>query len=313
MNKYLVQKNFFEPFQYWWLKLYSYWYEYYKGLTKNPKWLLMRKVGRFKIVRSLVLAFSKKTLYNENVQIGNYSLFEKINVDNVVESLREDGFYLGINLPKDIVDEIVQFARSTICYGNRRPEFGFYITEKKQAEARYKKSFIVGSYFNTALLCPAIRKLESDPKLLEIAAKYLEAEPVHQGNQLWWSFAGEATRSEQCQASQMFHYDLDDYRFLKFFFYLTDVDSSSGAHVCVRGSHEKKKLLHEFLHIRHDDKDIIDYYGADSLVIICGQSGFGFVEDTLCFHKGTTPTHRNRLMLNIEFAINDYGMQKDLN
>lgn len=295
-----------------WLKIYEECYDNYKGLTKNPRWLLMRKFGRFKPVRSIMVAFSKHPCKNYKNLDNKHSLFEDINVGEVVESIKTNGFYLGINLPQDIVQEILEFSKSTTIYGNRKRKFGFLYAEKEQAQTKYGKPFIIGSYFNTALLCPAIKKLESDPKLLEIAAKYLDAEPVHQGNQLWWTFAGEATFHERCQAAQMFHYDLDDYRFLKFFFYLTDVDLSSGPHVCVRGSHEKKKLSHQLIRKQYEDKDIIDYYGADSVVTICEKAGFGFVEDPLCFHKGTTVTHRERLILQIAFAITDYGMQNDL-
>jgi Phytanoyl-CoA dioxygenase (PhyH) len=170
----------------------------------------------------------------------------------------------------------------------------------------------VGSYFNTALLCPAIQKLQTDPKLLAIAEKYLEHEPVHQGNQLWWNFACETTYKQRSQTGQIFHYDLDDYRFLKFFFYLTDVDATSGPHVCVRGSHKQKKLSHTWLRKRETDADIIGYYGLESLVTICGKAGLGFVEDPLCFHKGITPTHKDRLILQIEFATTDYRMQHDI-
>ena len=41
------------------------------------------------------------------------------------------------------------------------------------------------------------------------------------------------------------------------------------------------------------------------------KAGFGFIEDPLCFHKGLTPTERDRLLLQIEFATTDYGMQND--
>ena len=109
----------------------------------------------------------------------------------------------------------------------------------------------------------------------------------------------------------MFHYDLDDYRFLKFFFYLTDVDDKSGPHICVRASHKYKKFSHILLRKRETDREIIDSYGEESLVTICGEAGFGFVEDPLCFHKGLTPTHKDRLLLQIEFATTDYGMQND--
>ncbi|MFN6571379.1 phytanoyl-CoA dioxygenase family protein [Dendronalium sp. ChiSLP03b] len=303
-NKYL--EEFFT-------KLYEDCYENYKGLTKNPKWLLMRKVARFKTGRAIMLFFSKHSNHSYLSLINeSNSYFKDVNVDEVVGNLKSEGLCLGINLPEDVVQEIVQFAKSTICYGNRKPELGFYYSQKEQAQNQSGKRFTVGSYFNTALCCPAIKKLQNDPKLLAIAAKYLDAQPVHQGNLMWWSFAGETSYREQSQAAQFFHYDIDDYRFVKFFFYLTDVDEQSGPHVCVRGSHKKKSISHTLLRKREIDKDIINYYGVESLVNICGQAGFGFVEDPFCFHKGIPPTHKDRLILQIEFATTDYQMQHDL-
>jgi hypothetical protein len=292
--------------------IHDFLYESYKGLTQNPQWLLMRKIARFKVVRDIVyfLFYSNKS-EQLPISISN-SLFADIDINHVVSSLKKDGVCLGIDLPQDIVEEIVDFAKYTLCYNNRRAEIGFYYHQKQQAQALAKKQFILAHYFNTGLLCPAIHKLQNDATLLAIAAKYLEREPAHQGNQLWWSFAGEKTYRERSRAAQLFHYDLDDYRFIKFFFYLTDVDEQSGPHVCVRGSHKRKNLSHLWLRKRETDESIIDYYGQDSLVTICGQAGLGFVEDGLCFHKGMVPTHKDRLILQIEFATTDYKMQHDI-
>ncbi|RUT04293.1 hypothetical protein DSM106972_045210 [Dulcicalothrix desertica PCC 7102] len=292
--------------------LYNAVYENYKGLTKNPKWLLMRKVSRFKIGRTIRYFLTRKSKLSQLTIDESNSYFTNVNVNEVVNQLKEDGIVLGINLPQCIVKEIVEFAESTLCYANRKPELGFYYHQKEQAQIQTKKQFIVGSYFNTASLCPAINKLQKDTKLLAIAAKYLEREPVHQGSLLWWSFPGERTYQQLSSNGQLFHYDLDDYRFIKFFFYLTDVDKLSGPHICVRGSHKQKKLSHLILRKRETDEDIIKYYGAESLITIYGQAGFGFVEDGLCFHKGVAPTHKNRLILQIEFATTDYGMQHDI-
>ncbi|WP_373527707.1 phytanoyl-CoA dioxygenase family protein [Nostoc sp.] len=290
--------------------------ECYGGLNKNPRWLLMRKIGRFTTIRSIAASFSNPPSKSHEAIEDNCSLFNCINVDKVVEYLKKDGCYLGINLPRNIVQEILDFATYTTCYDHGEGKPGFYYLEKEQAQTKHERNFVFGRYYNTALLCPAIRKLESDPKLLEIAAKYLKADPVHQGNNLWWSFARKTTPYEQFQnvhqRTQVFHYDLDDYRFLKFFFYITDVGLSSGPHVYVSGSHEKKKLLHKLLRGPCDEKNLINYYGADSIMTVCGEAGFGFVEDTFGFHKGATPTDRDRLLLVIEFAINDYGKQSDL-
>ncbi|MBH8565179.1 phytanoyl-CoA dioxygenase family protein [Nostoc sp. CENA67] len=294
-------------------KIYENLYENYKGLTQNPRWLLMRKVARFKIGRAIMLFFFKRSSQSYLTFINeSNSCFAEIHLDRVVNKLKTEGLYLGINLPQEMVQEIIEFAKSTACYGNRKSNLGFYYHQKEQVEKNLRKHFTTGNYFNTGLLCPAIKKLQNDPLLLAIAARYLDTQPVHQGNHLWWSFAGKTTYHEQSQAAQFFHYDMDDYRFIKFFFYLTDVDETSGPHVCVRGSHNQKKLSHLCLRKRETDKDIIDYYGIDSLVKICGKAGFGFVEDPLCFHKGIPPTHQDRLILQIEFATTDYNMQHDI-
>ncbi|MEH2391918.1 MAG: phytanoyl-CoA dioxygenase family protein [Nostoc sp.] len=293
-------------------KFYDICYENYKGLTKNPKWLLMRKIARFKTGRAMMIFFLKRSvkLYSSVLNESD-CYFPDVNVDDVVNTLKTEGLYLEINLSQDIVKEIVEFAHSTVCYGNRKTNMGFFYDQKEQAQTKSGRHFIIGSYFNTSLLCPAIKKLQNDPKLLAIATKYLDAQAVHQGNLMWWSFSGDITYRQKSQAAQLFHYDIDDYRFLKFFFYLTDVDDQSGPHVCVRGSHKKKKPSHVWLRKRETDQDISDYYGSESLVKICGKAGFGFAEDPLCFHKGITPTHKDRLILQIEFARTDYGMQHD--
>ncbi|MFN6561576.1 MAG: hypothetical protein RMY28_017510 [Nostoc sp. ChiSLP01] len=292
---------------------YNICYENYIGLTKNPRWLLMRKVGRLPLGRFARYFFSHK---NEHFSQGlvnrSCTLFPGIDIDLVVNSLKENGFYLGLNLSKEIVTEIAEFAHSHACYGDYKPHLGFFYNQKESAEKHYEQIFKLAGYFNTALLCPAIKKLQNDPTLLAIAGKYLECNPVHLSNQLWWSFAGETTTFEKMKTFQMFHYDLDDYRFLKFFFYLTDVDALSGPHVCVRGSHKQKKLSHLLLPKCETDEAIISYYQQKSLVTIYGKAGFGFAEDTFCFHKGTTPIAQDRLMLQVEFGTIDYNMQHDI-
>jgi Phytanoyl-CoA dioxygenase (PhyH) len=292
--------------------IYSMLYENYKGLTKNPKWLLMRKISRFKIARTIVYFLKRKSKISQLSPNESNSYFTNIDVDEIVNQLKNDGLALNINLPQYVVKEIVEFAKSTVCYGNRKSELGFYLHDKEQAQFKTKTQFLVAHYFNTALLCPTIYQLQNDTTLLAIAAKYLEREPVHQGSLLWWSFPGNRTYQQLSSNGQLFHYDLDDYRFIKFFFYLTDVDIENGPHICVRGSHKQKKLSHLILRKRETDEDIIRYYALESLVTICGQAGLGFVEDGFCFHKGVAPTHKNRLILQIEFATTDFGMQNDI-
>jgi len=304
--------KYYEYFQDYSAKLIDYCRDTYQGIKKNPRWFLMRKIGRFSAARSLMSLFYKRPSKSYELSTNEQTFFQDINVDAVVESLEKNGICIGINLPQNIVQEILDFAMSTTCYGNRKPELSFYYSEYEQVQAKHTQPILVGAYYNTASLCPVIKNLENDPTLLAITAKYLNAEPVHLGTSLWWSFPTSARPAQQAKAAQRFHFDLDDYSFVKFFFYLTDVDEFSGPHICIRGSHKKHKFLHQLLRGRSPEKDIVDYYGAENVMTICGEAGFGFAEDTIAFHKGTPPLTKSRLILQIEFATHNYGMQNDL-
>lgn len=146
---------------------------------------------------------------------------------------------------------------------------------------------------------------------MEIATKYLKAKPVHLSTKLWWSYATDASLSDRLNFAQVFfHYDFIDYRSIQFFFYLTDLETRDGSHVCVLGSHKNKKLTHQLsCFAGQSDRDIIDYYGNNNLRFVCGKAGLGFAEDSYCFHKGIPPSRADRLILKIVFGINNYKIE----
>src|SRR6185312_10304249 len=100
----------------------------------------------------------------------------------------------------------------------------------------------------------------------------------------------------------------------KFFFYLTPVKQSDGAHVCVIASHLKPPLIRagdRWKLRRYSDAEIESFFGAEQILEICGPAGSGFAENTLCLHKGRTPTEGARLLLQLQFALFDYGVMHD--
>jgi hypothetical protein len=56
---------------------------------------------------------------------------------------------------------------------------------------------------------------------------------------------------------------------------------------------------------------LINYYGQENIVNICGAAGWGFVEDTYGYHKGSHPINQARLILQVEFATHNYQAQHD--
>ena len=277
----------------------------YKYLIKSPRWLLMFIFGRFIFIRSFLSYFYKPPALEKYK--NKLSLFD-LNVENVVQSLKKDGLSLGINLNKNTIQEILCFAESTKFYANYDRNLVFHISDIRSMQARHNNNYIIGDYLNNAKLCPAINQLASDPKLLEIAAIYLNNEPKFVEIKLYWNFVTNAKAKDRMKlGAVLFHHDPIDYHSLKFYFYLTDVDLFSGPHVCVRGSHKNKKVAHQFsLLIGREDRDITDYYGDENVVTVCEKAGFGFAEEPFCFHKAITPSQRERLVLQITFTLNKY-------
>jgi len=274
--------------------------------ARQPKWGPMFLFSRVHAIRRLIQFLSKRS------SAINYekerSVLQDLEPEKVVGALRKDGLYLGIVLPEHLLQEILRFSEDATYLGDGESEFSFSLADKKKQENKYRKKFRFGNNFEAASLCPAIRKLEKDPKLWEIAALYFETEPVLVGSQIWWTFVTEAAVEGHMRGNYQFHYDLDDYSCLKFLFYLKAVDAHSGPHVCVKGSHRKKKLSHQWSLIREtSDQDIMEYYGYEKVVTICEKAGVGFVEDTFCFHKGVLPINSDRLILEIKFGLNDFG------
>ena len=288
--------------------------DFCKGFYTNPRWFLMRKIGRFESVKALV-GFCRKHGRGATpppllAPHHQQTIFKDLDIDRSLEELGRDGLSLGVNLPLDVVDEIVRFAHQTRCYGNGKPDWGFFHHEKQEVATRFGFEFTTADYFNTSE-SEVIRRVLNDSALLAIARRYLDGVPVHQGTWLRWSYGVELSELEQYKYSRTFHYDLDDYKAIKFFFYLTEVDINAGPHVCVRGSHKTKRFSHRVLRGRCSDEDVIKYYGMDQIEVICGPPGAGFAEDTFCLHKGLATIQEHRLVLIVEYALHDYGMQHD--
>lgn len=228
-NKNRAQPLFHNGF---WLQTKAVIQNYYKRAVKNPKWLLMFIIGRFRIVRSIA-AFLTKSSSTYKVED---SIFTDIDLDRVVKALKQDGCYVGIKLPQSVLQELIAYSQNATCYGDAEYSMGFRYADKAKIEAKYEKQFVRADYFNGMLKCPAIKKIASDPKLLALASRYMGGDAIVSGSRLWWLFVNE-TDYDLNKGAYFFHYDLDDYQCLKMFFYITDVSLSDGPHVYVRGSH----------------------------------------------------------------------------
>ncbi|MEM7593610.1 MAG: phytanoyl-CoA dioxygenase family protein, partial [Cyanobacteria bacterium P01_A01_bin.83] len=177
----------------------------------------------------------------------------------------------------------------------------------------FPQPFYVARYFNISHDCPQIIQLVNDPKLREIATKYIGKQAKYTGSSLFWTFPveGESSDWEQ-QKFRYYHYDIDDVSGMRFCFYLTDVTLDNGPHVCIKGSHVKKSLSHvlNYLSRIQPETELAKVYDPEQFLTITGKSGYGFIEDTFCFHKGAPPQNQPRLFLQLHFAIHNYNQEQ---
>ncbi|MEQ8540363.1 MAG: hypothetical protein RIB93_23275 [Coleofasciculus sp. D1-CHI-01] len=259
---------------------------------------VINNVGRFFLGKRLC----KRKARTIQSQSHQSSIFQNLEVNETIHSLNQQGIYQNLNLPEPIIKEIHDLALATPCHDPNNTQFSFHVSEKEQVMMETGKPLDRGIYTNSTLSCSTIKQLETDPILLAIAAKHLNAEPIHQDTQLWWSFAVESTLYERRQESQRFFRDIKNPRSLTFYFYLTDVDLCSNPHVCVLGSHRRKKLTSRFLRQDHSIREISQHYGYANITSICGKAGLGFVQDARCFHKKNSPSSSDRLTLELKFT-----------
>jgi hypothetical protein len=154
------------------------------------------------------------------------------------------------------------------------------------------------------LAAPRIAELLADRSLQTLAAAYLGCQPIFAGVHAWWSLADEHADEEALSdAAQLFHFDCDWPAFVKFFFYLTDVEAEDGPFAYVLGTHEEKR---EWRDGRFSDAYIETTYG-ERVQRIAGRAGDLIAADTVGYHKGERVRAGPRLMLQIEFCVARLG------
>jgi hypothetical protein len=273
-------------------------------IKENPRWLPMFALGRVMLFRNLAW---RLTAPPGQLDLTS-TLFPEIDAEQVTETLRQDGLFQGLRLPPAIRSELSSFARRTPCFGNFDRKLELLAQDHRVAEFATGKAIVTGHFFERVLDCEAARRVQQDPLLLQIAQNYLGGEARVTATRLWWSFPSErASDYDLHLASQnRFHFDLDDWRMIKYFFYVEAVDQNSGPHVYVLGSHRQRVLRHQFtLLVGQSSEEIEQVYGREAIVKLTGPEGFGFAEDPFGFHMGSLAKGAPRLVLEISFGVSE--------
>lgn len=143
---------------------------------------------------------------------------------------------------------------------------------------------------------PGLLDLANDPRILDVVGGFLGCKPTIGYMATWWSYA----TGLGAQQAENFHRDVDDWRFVKLFVYLTDVTSESGPHKYVLHSSTENKLTDIR---RFDDNEVANAFGEDNIRTMTSKAGEGFLEDTFGFHKGQPVQSGQRLLFQVVYTL----------
>jgi hypothetical protein len=211
-------------------------------------------------------------------------------LDPLLVSLESDGIVrLGEVLNETQCAEIHEYLADKPVYDRK------FSVERAFSDAQPDDMSFGTHLLKNVLDCPHIMELVSSPKIIQLAAEYLGCNPTLSCLGVQWSFPTNAPG-----IAQKFHRDAEDWKYLRFIIYLTDVDEGCGPHVYVEGSHRDTL---PFRMKFYPSEEVSQRYGNNRIFKVLGKRGTGIAADTSGIHKGELPTSKPRLVLNFTYAI----------
>lgn len=260
-----------------------------KQFLKKISFRILRTVHNIQL-RNILCMIVRIFLPKVEIKKGNDILNIDSDKSTMLDRLNMDGFVdLGAALSENQIKVILEKLRGIQCYDLDQ---NIHLTVNIDAPsndvqlAHYKREELVG--------ISEIVEIANDSRILNLVSEYLGVKPTISNINCWWSFGDRDVAKE----AQFFHRDVDDYRFLKMFFYLTDVNEENGPHIFVKGSHKINKLLELR---RFSDFEVVESFG-NHIITLIKPKGSGFIEDTYGIHKGQLPVRGKRLLLQVQYS-----------
>ncbi len=210
------------------------------------------------------------------------------------DSLNSDGIsrYDGLLEPRQAAELCDYFMSKPVQDPYRKQARGFL----PDSPARNPVSHIAHHDARDVVLAPYLLAVANRPDILAIASRFLGCKPTLGYLAAWWSYHTELGAQE----AENFHRDVDDWRFLKLFIYLTDVGPSNGPHVYVRTS-AGSPLLRRIR--RFDDGDVRQAFGQENIIQLTAGAGDAFLENTFGIHKGQPVMQGRRLIFQAVYSM----------
>ncbi len=208
--------------------------------------------------------------------------------------LGEDGYVVQRDLiTSDQIAEIREFLGNVPFHDPCHRELGEFAAPDNIPTG----SFVAHVAEDVLPRIPHLLNIANRPDVLDVVARILGAKPTISCLQSSWSVP---SHHENARQAEKFYRDVDDWRFVKLFIFLTEIDEEAGPHVVVKGSH-KLNMLTEIR--RYGDEEVGQVFGVDQQVRLTGPAGSCFLEDAYGLHREFPPVSKPRLTLQVFYSL----------
>ena len=221
------------------------------------------------------------------------------------EKLQSTGFSsLGKALSAEQCDTLRRYFSSKKVEDPYRPQHGWFLPQSTDKPAASHVAYHAAA---DVLRAPGLLALANDPILLDTVAQFLGCKPTIAYMASWWSYPTEMG----AQQAEYFHRDVDDWRFVKLFVYLTDVGPRNGPHIYVTQSSRSDRLRRIG---RFSNEEVEEAFGVQNVKTVTGEAGDAFLEDTFGVHKGQPVVEGHRLIFQVVYSIFEqpYGPKRPI-
>lgn len=238
---------------------------------------------------------------------------DKQKLQDICSKIEEDGFYLfDHKLSDDIIEELLEIPMTQPAH--LRPveanpkTYDMHKEIQEIYDPNNKKAIRYDYYPDVLLNNTRVQKFLADMSLIALAQEYFKSQPVSDVLGYW--IHTDFVKESNSMSATKWHFDMDRIKWIKVFFYLSDMDTERGPHCFVRGSHKTGGIPAELLkrgYARVEDHEVEQYYKKEDIIEVVGKKGTIVAVDTRGLHKGKYLLKDHRILFQMNFSDSLFG------
>ncbi len=253
--------------------------------------------------------FTYKTHLKSRANQYSHEKFQYQDHASILSAVATDGYAVIKNaVDPEAVDKVLQEFEIAVQSGNlgpvtrnlNAPGNGELLTPEEMSGGEAQISTLADQAYakDPLVSCPSALPLTFSDRVVDIAYGFYGCQPAITDVSVIRTYLNDLAPDR----FSLFHCDYQSSRFIKFFYYLNDVDMDGGPFCYVRGSQRDKPIGW-----RSDNQRTLEevekLYGADKLDYLVGNRGDMIIADVTGFHCGLKPQGRQRTVLMINTGI----------